>query len=114
MGLVGSDGAGVMVAPASVLDFGVRAARLGLGLAVGGSASTHLDAGPGEQLLLFQLIASGCWKVTVNPLGPIIPSHGLLHTRVGATPSVLLGWGAVKQPSKKKKKNAIAKPFFRI
>lgn len=100
-GLVGRDGAGVLVASPSVyLDFGVRAARLGLGLVVGGSASTHLDACPGEQLLLFQLIVSGCWKVMVNPSGPTIPSHGLLHTQVGATPSVLLGWGAAKQPGK--------------
>ena len=48
------------------LDFGVRDACLGLGLAAGGSASACLDTGPGEQLLLFQLIVSGRWKVTAN------------------------------------------------
>lgn len=34
------------------LDFGVRDACLGLGLVVGGSASTHLNAGPGGAVTL--------------------------------------------------------------
>ena len=47
------------------LDFGVRDACLGLGLVVGGSASTRLDADPGGAVTL----------VSADSVG-VLESHG--------------------------------------